>query len=177
MFEIGPSILGHGAYVLLSGHSASFTWPRPRLDHGDCDMSSQQGSNNYGNGNYGGNPGVSYGGPGRQEMSYLCAGERVRNLLAGDDVMVLIFLPPSPVFSAPQIVEPRTRLGPVSPSVAGSAGIVSCTKKGLPGVRLPPCCSRDCIRPFANGHCSGTVRSAVTPYFFEVVIVFYGHPC
>ena len=137
MFEIGPSILGHGAYVLLSGHSASFTWPRPRLDHGDCDMSSQQGSNNYGNGNYGGNPGVSYGGPGRQEMSYLCAGERVRNLLAGDDVMVLIFLPPSPVFSAPQIVEPRTRLGPVSPSVAGNAGIVSCTKRGPLGVRMP----------------------------------------
>ena len=74
-----------------------FTWPRPQLDHGDCDMSSQQGSNNYGNGNYGGNPGVSYGGPGRQEMSYLCAGERVRNLFAGDNhAMVLIhhLLPP-----------------------------------------------------------------------------------
>ena len=105
MFEIGPSILGHGAYVLLSGHSARIGTPSPCLspghDHGDCDMSSQQGSNNYGNGNYGGNPGVSYGGPGRQEMSYLCAGERIRNLLVGDDVMVLIFLPPSPVFSAP----------------------------------------------------------------------------
>ncbi|PIL33607.1 hypothetical protein GSI_04230 [Ganoderma sinense ZZ0214-1] len=38
-------------------------------------MSSQQGNNNYGNGGYGGNPGQSFasGGPGRQEMSYLCA--------------------------------------------------------------------------------------------------------
>ena len=39
-------------------------------------MSSQQG-NTYGNGGYGGNPGQSFMAPQRQEMSYLCAGERV----------------------------------------------------------------------------------------------------
>ena len=38
-------------------------------------MSSQQG-NTYGNGGYGGNPGQSFMAPQRQEMSYLCAGER-----------------------------------------------------------------------------------------------------
>ena len=136
---IGPSILG----------KMMLTYLYPRYARRGCfllattatipDMSSQQGSNTYGSSNYGGNPPQSFGGPGRQEMSYLCAGERA--VIDSEICSLTMFI--SHLLYL-QIVALRTRSGPVSPFVAGSAAIVSCTKRGPPGVRL----SRDSRLPF-----------------------------